>query len=61
MYFCIFRGEDKYNFQFLNEEYLEPPLPLRSDEEWQHYNPFVPPHFYMHNYGKEINIEPLIS
>lgn len=26
-----------------------------NSDEWQHYNPFVPPHHYMHNCGKEIN------
>ncbi|XP_053291301.1 E3 ubiquitin ligase TRAF3IP2 [Pleuronectes platessa] len=34
-----------------DEEELEPPLPLRSDDEWQHNSPFLPPHHYTHNYG----------
>lgn len=55
-FFFIFRGEAKYNSQpQSDEEDLEPPLPLRSHDERQHYNPFVPPHHYMHNCGKEIN------
>ncbi|XP_069391757.1 E3 ubiquitin ligase TRAF3IP2-like isoform X2 [Paralichthys olivaceus] len=35
-----------------DEEELEPPLPLRSDDELQHYSPFLPPHHYTHNYGE---------
>nr|XP_046269135.1 uncharacterized protein LOC124072048 isoform X2 [Scatophagus argus] len=46
------RGEDEYSSQLQSlEEDLEPPLPLRSDDEWQHYNPFVPPHVYMHKHN----------
>ncbi|KAE8290100.1 Adapter protein CIKS Connection to IKK and SAPK/JNK Nuclear factor NF-kappa-B activator 1 [Larimichthys crocea] len=45
------RGEDEYNSQLQSdEEDLELPLPLRSDDEWQHYSPFVPPQHCMHNY-----------
>ncbi|XP_074516804.1 uncharacterized protein LOC141783415 [Sebastes fasciatus] len=45
------RGEDEYNSQTRSdEEDLEPPLPLRSDDEWQHYRPLLPPHHYMDNY-----------
>ncbi len=52
-WFFIFRS-DEYNSQLQSdEEDLEPPLPLRSDDEWQHYSPFLPPHHYMHNNGKE--------
>ncbi|XP_044023186.1 E3 ubiquitin ligase TRAF3IP2-like isoform X2 [Siniperca chuatsi] len=44
------RGEDGYTFQLQSdEEDLEPPLPLRSDE-WLHCSPFLPPHHCMHNY-----------
>ncbi|XP_042357276.1 uncharacterized protein LOC121954033 [Plectropomus leopardus] len=44
------RCEDEYNSQIRSdEEHLEPPLPLRSDDEWQHYRPPLPPHHYMHN------------
>ncbi|XP_026161895.1 uncharacterized protein LOC113129894 [Mastacembelus armatus] len=46
------RGEDECNFQLLSDaEELEAPLPLRSDDEWQHYSPLLSPYNYMHNYG----------
>ncbi|XP_069008654.1 uncharacterized protein [Embiotoca jacksoni] len=47
------RGEDNYNSRLQSdaEEELEPPLPLKSDNEWQRYTPFLIPHQYMHNYG----------
>ncbi|GLD69352.1 E3 ubiquitin ligase TRAF3IP2-like isoform X1 [Lates japonicus] len=45
-------GEDEYSSQLESDgEELEPPLPLKSDNEWQHYSPLLPPHHYMHNYG----------
>ncbi|XP_034063274.1 adapter protein CIKS-like [Gymnodraco acuticeps] len=45
------RGEDECNSQLQSdEEDLELPCPLRSDDEWQHYQPPQPPHHYMHNY-----------
>ncbi|XP_035023079.1 E3 ubiquitin ligase TRAF3IP2 [Hippoglossus stenolepis] len=45
-------GEYEDNSQLQSdEEELEPPLPLRSDDEWQHYSPFLPPHHCTHNYG----------
>lgn len=51
----IFRGEDKYSSELQSdEEDLEPPLPLRSDDEWQHYSHFVPPQCCMKPCGKEI-------
>ncbi|XP_023256737.1 adapter protein CIKS-like isoform X1 [Seriola lalandi dorsalis] len=44
-------GEYGYNSQpQSDEEELESPLPLRSDDDWQHYSPFLPPHHYTHNY-----------
>ncbi|XP_031165546.1 uncharacterized protein LOC116057293 isoform X2 [Sander lucioperca] len=43
------RGENDSQLQS-DEEDLEPPLPLRSDDEWPHYRPLPPPHHYMHNY-----------
>ncbi|XP_051252081.1 E3 ubiquitin ligase TRAF3IP2 isoform X2 [Dicentrarchus labrax] len=49
----VTRGEDEYNSQLQSdEEDLELPLPLRSDDELQHYNPFVPPYQYMHHNGE---------
>lgn len=54
----VFRGEDKYSSELQSdEEDLEPPLPLRSDDEWQHYSRFVPPQCCMHKCGKEINLK----
>ncbi|XP_029981825.1 adapter protein CIKS-like [Sphaeramia orbicularis] len=45
------REDDEYSFHpDTYEEELEPPLPLRSDDEWQHYSPFVPPQHYLHQY-----------
>ncbi|XP_036928055.1 uncharacterized protein LOC119004878 isoform X1 [Acanthopagrus latus] len=47
------RGEDENNSWVhleKDEEDLERPLPLRSDDELRHYNPFIPPHQYMHNF-----------
>ncbi|KAM9341150.1 uncharacterized protein ABDE67_014835 [Symphorus nematophorus] len=44
-------GEDEYSSQLQSdEEDLEPPLPLRSDDEWQHYNPYLPPHHHVQNH-----------
>ncbi|XP_035807378.2 uncharacterized protein LOC111573250 isoform X1 [Amphiprion ocellaris] len=45
-----FSGEDEFNCQSDAEEELEPPLPLRADNEWQPWNPFLIPHRYMHNH-----------
>ncbi|KAM7403298.1 hypothetical protein PAMA_003972 [Pampus argenteus] len=47
-----FRAEDENNSQLHSdaEVELEPPLPLRSDDELQHCSPFLSPHHYMHNY-----------
>ncbi|XP_049917850.1 E3 ubiquitin ligase TRAF3IP2-like [Epinephelus moara] len=46
------RSDDVYNSQLQSdEEDLEPPLPLRSDDEWQHCRPSLPPQHYMHNYN----------
>ncbi|KAM3595134.1 uncharacterized protein V6R79_018718 [Siganus canaliculatus] len=39
------------DYSFSDDEDLEAPLPLRSDEEWQDCNPFGPPHHSMLNYG----------
>uniref|UniRef100_A0A3Q3H2J1 Uncharacterized LOC109987580 n=1 Tax=Labrus bergylta TaxID=56723 RepID=A0A3Q3H2J1_9LABR len=33
-----------------DEEELEPPLPLRADDEWQHYSPYLPPQHHRHDY-----------
>ncbi|XP_042244822.1 uncharacterized protein LOC121881208 [Thunnus maccoyii] len=46
-----YRGDDEYNSQLQSDEEveLEPPLPLRSDDELQHCSPFLPHHHYMHN------------
>ncbi|KAI3367181.1 hypothetical protein L3Q82_008240 [Scortum barcoo] len=41
---------DEYSSQIQSEEDLEAPLPLRSDDEWQHYSPILPPHQCMQNY-----------
>lgn len=54
--FFIFRGENDSQLQS-DEEDLEPPLPLRSDDEWPHYRPLPPPHHYMHNYCKKYSIK----
>ncbi|XP_022056797.1 uncharacterized protein LOC110955924 [Acanthochromis polyacanthus] len=43
-------GEDEFNSQSDIEEELEPPLPLRADNEWPQWNPFLIPHHYMHNH-----------
>ncbi|CAK6966951.1 uncharacterized protein LOC121881208 [Scomber scombrus] len=47
-----YRGNDEYNSELQSdaEVELEPPLPLRSDDELQHCSPFLPPHHCMHNY-----------
>lgn len=37
----------------MDEEKLDLPLPLRSDNEWQHYSPVLPPPHYIPNCGKE--------
>lgn len=51
----LFSSEDKYSSQTeSDEEDLEPPLPLRSDEELQEYSPVWPPNHYMHRGGKSI-------
>ncbi|XP_071354080.1 uncharacterized protein [Trachinotus anak] len=54
-------GDNGYNTQLQSdEEELESPLPLRSDDEWQHYSPFLPPHHYFHNYGEgQYNLSPV--
>ncbi|XP_039641247.1 E3 ubiquitin ligase TRAF3IP2-like isoform X2 [Perca fluviatilis] len=44
------RGENDSQLQS-DEEDLEPPLPLRSDNEWPHYRSLPPSHHYMHNYN----------
>ncbi|KAF3845027.1 hypothetical protein F7725_008190, partial [Dissostichus mawsoni] len=50
-------GEDEYNSQLQSdEEDLELPCPLRSDDEWQHYQPPQPPHHYLHNYDPRHNM-----
>ncbi|XP_032365231.1 uncharacterized protein LOC116679857 isoform X2 [Etheostoma spectabile] len=43
------RGETASQLQS-DEEDLEPPLPLRSDDQCPNYRPPPPPHHYMHNY-----------
>lgn len=54
----IFRVEGKYSSELQSdEEDLEPPLPLRSDDEWQHYSRLVPPQCWMHKCGKEIDLK----
>lgn len=54
MYFLTFREEDNHNSQLqMDEEELDVPLPLRSDNEWQHYSPVLPPPHYIPNCGKE--------
>ncbi|XP_026196201.1 uncharacterized protein LOC113148652 isoform X2 [Anabas testudineus] len=46
------RVEDECDFQLeSDEEELEPPLPLRSDDEWQFYNPFLTHQHYTQSYG----------
>lgn len=51
----LFSSEDKYSSQTeSDEEDLEPPLPLRSDEELQDYSPVWPPDYYMHRCGELI-------
>lgn len=57
--FFIFRGEDENSSCVhlgSDEEDLERPLPLRSDDELRHYNPFIPPYQHMHNFSKDISI-----
>ncbi|KAG7224086.1 hypothetical protein INR49_019821 [Caranx melampygus] len=48
------RGEeDEHNSQLqMDEEELDLPLPLRSDNEWQHYSPVLPPPHCIPNYGE---------
>lgn len=54
IYFSTLRVEDECDFQLeSDEEELEPPLPLRSDDEWQFYNPFLTHQHYTQSYGKE--------
>ncbi|XP_034715001.1 uncharacterized protein LOC117936239 isoform X2 [Etheostoma cragini] len=43
------RGENNSQLQS-DEEDLEPPLPLRSDDQCPNYRPRPPPHHYMYNY-----------
>lgn len=53
----ILRGEDESSCQLeSDEEDLEQPLPLRSDDEWQHFGPFPPHHSCTHNCGKELSV-----
>ncbi|XP_029688546.1 uncharacterized protein isoform X1 [Takifugu rubripes] len=40
-------GEETYDF----DPALEPPLPLRSDDEWLQMAPCLPPQHCLHNYG----------
>ncbi|XP_029316350.1 uncharacterized protein LOC115027271 [Cottoperca gobio] len=52
------RVEDEYRSQLQSdEEDLEPPCPLRSDDEWQHYRPFPPPHHFTHNYNPHYTMD----
>lgn len=53
----FFRGNNEYSSELQSdaEVELEPPLPLRSDDELQHCGPFLPPHHCMHNHGKDKN------
>lgn len=60
VWFLIYSDEDLYSHLDSEEEYLEPPLPLISDDEWQHYRTVGPPHHYIYHYGKEINIKQLL-
>lgn len=54
LFFCFFffriRDKETYNF----DPALEPPLPLRSDDEWLQMAPCQPPQHCLYNYGKEI-------
>ncbi|KAG7511329.1 hypothetical protein JOB18_047078 [Solea senegalensis] len=49
-------GEEyEYSAHLQSDEELEPPLPLRSDDEWQHHS--LHPHHYMHsNYGLHMDV-----
>lgn len=52
--FPTFREEDEHNSELqLNEEELDLPLPLKSDDEWQHYSPVLPMPHCIPNYGME--------
>lgn len=46
------RGQHLHHPQLQSDdEELEPPLPLRSDDEWPHLSPCLHHHYY--NYGKK--------
>ncbi|XP_047466554.1 uncharacterized protein LOC125023381 [Mugil cephalus] len=56
------RAEEEYSSHLQSEAEveLEAPLPLKADNEWQHYSPSLLPHNYMHNYGKGwLNLSPV--